>query len=83
MSHCSRYLREHVLISRRSKRHDARTRHDRTERRNNDWALQLEDLVTAYLTWQANLTPPTEQEAEGMPFEITVVDFFGVFAFTH
>ncbi|RPD52686.1 hypothetical protein L226DRAFT_576759 [Lentinus tigrinus ALCF2SS1-7] len=58
------------------KRHDARTRHDRTERRTEDWELQMEELVTAYLTWQVNLSPEDGEEPTGDAFSITVVNFF-------
>ncbi len=67
------------VLTRCRKRHDARTRHDRTELRNKAWAAQLDGLVTAYLTWQANNSPPVPVEDEGDPFDIMTVNFFGMF----
>ncbi|TFK79062.1 hypothetical protein K466DRAFT_606431 [Polyporus arcularius HHB13444] len=60
------------------KRYDPRTRHDRTEIRNREWDLQLEELVTAYMTWQANLPSRQSVEpsnAEGLPFNMLTVNF--------
>lgn len=41
-----------------SRRHDARHRKDRVERRNQAWAPQYEQLVNAYLAWQNTGPPP-------------------------
>lgn len=68
------------VLNHSSKRHDARTRHDRTEQRNKAWAAQLDALVAAYLTWQANAASSEPEQCEGTPFDITVVDFFGTHA---
>ncbi len=66
-----------------SKRYDARNRHDRTEKRNREWDLQLEDLVNAYMTWQAALptrsTSDDPADAGGSSFTIVVVNFLGTY----
>ena len=66
------------------KRFDPRTRHDRTERRNSQWAAQFDALVSAYLVWQAQCDQGGQErtedaDASGSPdaFEIAIVDFFG------
>ncbi|TFK80109.1 hypothetical protein K466DRAFT_605604 [Polyporus arcularius HHB13444] len=61
------------------KRYDARTQHDRTDKRNKAWAAQLNELVAAYMTWQANLEPGEDSaahDADAPAIEITAVDFF-------
>ena len=67
-------------LKRLRKRVDARTRHDRTERRNVQWAEQLNDLVDAYLAWQADLEEEQaaqDGDAANGSLEIATVDFFG------
>ncbi|PIL29409.1 hypothetical protein GSI_09461 [Ganoderma sinense ZZ0214-1] len=59
------------------KRVDGRLRHDRTERQNMQWQIHRDDLIHAYLEWQAGLCPDeTDLEDALPPFEMVLVDFF-------
>lgn len=70
-----------LLVDRRRK--DARTRRDRTERRNAGFALQMEAMVEAYLIWSeaqagvglAGGTLQPEGEVQGTR-PLQVVDVF-------
>jgi hypothetical protein len=66
----------------RFNRLDPRTRRDRTERRSQGFATQLEDMIVGYMAWQASLKggcldsvpePPLPDEVEGL-YHITVMD---------
>ncbi|KAH9930374.1 hypothetical protein B0H21DRAFT_826108 [Amylocystis lapponica] len=69
--------REIFEAGRKPKRKDARTRRDRTEARNKEWLEQREDLVEAYMQWQANI-PLAEvaESVESPSFVMYTVDFF-------
>lgn len=63
------------------KRVDTRLRYDRTERCNLQWQWQREDLIAAYLQWQAGLsqqeTASNPEEDPLPPFDMILIDFFG------
>ena len=67
---------------------DPRTHRDRTERQTQGFATQLEDMIVAYMAWQASLekgcldsmpVPPPAEEVEGL-YRITVMDVFREFS---
>lgn len=73
----------------RHTRLDPRTRRDRTERRTQGFVAQLEDMVVAYMSWQASLeggcldsmpVHPPADEVEGL-YHITVMDMFREFSY--
>ncbi|OSC96265.1 hypothetical protein PYCCODRAFT_1346494, partial [Trametes coccinea BRFM310] len=41
----------------KAKRVDSRTRHDRTIIRTQEWEVQRDELVQAYLQWQSGVAP--------------------------
>ena len=53
---------------------DARSRHDRTERRVREWEMQLGALTDAYLAWQADDAPPGDTSIP--PFSIHAAEMF-------
>jgi len=83
-------LHSNSLITDKLSRHtrlDPRTRRDRTERRTQGFVTQLENMIDAYMTWQASLekgcldsvpVPPPADEVEGL-YHITVMDVFREF----
>jgi hypothetical protein len=72
----------------RHTRLDPRTRRDRTERRTQGFATQLDDMLVAYMMWQASLkdgcldsvpAPPSPNEVEGL-YHIAIMDVFREFS---
>lgn len=59
-----------------SKRHDGRTRRDRTLRRTREWQAQLDQLVTAYLEYKVDDGEGPVDCADDKSCTMTAVDFF-------
>ncbi|KAL7284497.1 hypothetical protein ACG7TL_001788 [Trametes sanguinea] len=77
------------LLGDQRKRYDHRTRRDRTQSRNSQWAPQIPSLTDAYLAWRRNrgetnssTLPASSEPSEECPdedrsFSVTVIEFFG------
>ncbi|EKM49342.1 uncharacterized protein PHACADRAFT_188921 [Phanerochaete carnosa HHB-10118-sp] len=62
------------------RRHDPRTRHDRTHLRNTAWMEQMDLLVDAYLTWRDRGNPiKLAGASDDCNIEVRVVNFFDTF----
>lgn len=61
---------------------DTRLHYDRTECHNLQWQWQREDLIGAYLQWQAGLnvveTETSPENDPHPPFDMVLIDFFGM-----
>ncbi|KAK1225157.1 hypothetical protein PQX77_011913 [Marasmius sp. AFHP31] len=55
---------------------DMRQRHHRTEDQNQSWQRQLPRLVDAYLRYQSEGSPDRDEECEGEPWTIVLMEFY-------